>query len=131
MCRASGARNHTAQIPTAVPWATPVVAPPALGFPYAAGPHKSGIPANPPLYWMVNRTTGKGAKMEIRPMFVVGITLLGSAAAQQPAAPKNSSASPAKAQATAPAKAQPTPAAKLPDAPKSQGSAAFATPKER
>jgi FKBP-type peptidyl-prolyl cis-trans isomerase FklB len=69
--------------------------------------------------------------MEIRPMFVVGIMLLGSAAAQQPAAPKNSSASPAKAQATAPAKAQPTPAAKLPDAPKSQGGAAFATPKEK
>src|SRR5215472_14383156 len=86
---------------------------------------------NPPLYWMTNRTSGKGAKMEIRPMFVVGIMLLGSAAAQQPAAPQNPPASPAKAQATAPAKAQPTPAAKLPDAPKSQGSAAFATPKER
>src|SRR5215472_5247564 len=86
---------------------------------------------NPPLYWMVNRTSGKGAKMEIRPMFVVGIMLLGSAAAQQPAAPQNPPASPAKAQATSPAKAQPTPAAKLPEAPKSQGATAFATPKER
>src|SRR5215813_9437732 len=78
-----------------------------------------------------DRTNGKGAKMEIRPMFVVGIMLLGSAAAQQPAAPKNPPASPAKAQPAAPAKAQPTPAAKLPDAPKSQGGAAFATPKAK
>src|SRR5262249_37364518 len=69
--------------------------------------------------------------MEIRPMFVVGIMLLGSAAAQQPVAPKNPPASPAKAQPAAPAKAQPTPAAKLPEAPKSQGAAAFATPKEK
>jgi FKBP-type peptidyl-prolyl cis-trans isomerase FklB len=60
--------------------------------------------------------------MEIRPMFVVGIMLLGSAVAQQPAAPKNP---------PPPAKAQPTPATKLPEAPKSQGSAAFATSKEK
>lgn len=62
--------------------------------------------------------------MVIRSMFVVGMVLLGSVAAQQPAP---------KTQPAPAGKAQPTPATKLPEAPaaKTQGSAAFATPKEK
>jgi FKBP-type peptidyl-prolyl cis-trans isomerase len=66
----------------------------------------------------------KGAKMGIRSMFVVGIMLLGSAVAQQPAASKS--------QPAAATKAQPAPAAKLPEAPAAKNpSSSFPTEKEK
>lgn len=62
--------------------------------------------------------------MGIRSVFAVGIMLLGSAAAQQPATPKNQSSPAAKAQAA--------PAAKLPEAPAAKSSSsAFASQKEK
>lgn len=63
--------------------------------------------------------------MELRSMMIAGIMLLGSAAAQQPAATKNQPA-------TAP-KTQQTPPTKLPEAPaaKTQGTSPFASQKEK
>jgi len=62
--------------------------------------------------------------MGIRSVFVVGIMLLGSAAAQQAATPKSQSSPAAKAQAA--------PAAKLPEAPSAKSpSSAFASQKEK
>jgi FKBP-type peptidyl-prolyl cis-trans isomerase len=62
----------------------------------------------------------KGAKMEIRNLFIAGVVLLGSAVAQQPSA-------------KSPTPAAKSPAAQLPEAPaaKAQTPSAFATEKEK
>ena len=60
--------------------------------------------------------------MEIRSRFVVGMMLLGSAVAQQPATTKSQPAQPPKAQ---------TPAATLPEAPAAKSPSPFATQKEK